>query len=172
MTPDDSRFDPVPDDSGADIEAMLRQMPLRPPPPSLDRRVTVACHPWRSRLRWLPPLAAAAAVAIALGSWGWYHASRQHGVTPIVNSDPQHQPPDTRPTPAAAVASLNPISITRTYGGLTRDGIIGKTATGHPVERIRRQTVRQVLIVDPKRGTKVSITMPQEDVFVVPVRTF
>jgi hypothetical protein len=169
MSSDD---EPIDDDGLAEIEATLRQMPLRPPPASLDRRVTAACHPWRGRLRWLAPVAAAALLAIALGSWGWYYASRQHGVKPIVQSDQQHNPADTRPTVAAAVASLSPISITRTYGGLTRDGIIGKTATGQPVERIRRQTVRQVLIVDPKRGTKVSITMPQEDVFVVPVRTF
>jgi hypothetical protein len=160
------------DDGFTDIEAMLRDLPLRPPSPGLDRRVMSARHPWRRRLRWMAPVAAAAAlVAIAVGSWSLHHASRRHGEKPIAKSlDPGLPTADTRP--AATVASLTPISITRTYGGIARDGIIGKTPTGQPVERIRRQTVRQVLIVDPKRGTKVSISMPQEEVLVVPVRTF
>jgi hypothetical protein len=172
MIPDE--HDEQEDDGLAEIQAMLRHLPLRPPPPPLDRRVTAACHPWRRRLRWAS--AAAAILALALGSWTWHHASRRHADTPIAKSLDRRMPAvavaDTRPAGAAIVASLNPISITRTYGGISRDGIIGKTASGRPVERIRRQTVRQVLIVDPKRGTKVSITMPQEEVLVVPVRTF
>jgi hypothetical protein len=161
MTPDD---EPI-DDGLADIESTLRQLPLRPPPPTLDRRVGLACHPWRRRARWTAA-AAAAIVALAIGGWTWRHTWRA-GDKFIATSEPRH-PVETRPF----TASLTPISITRTYGGIARDGVIGKTASGQPLERIRRQTVRQVLIVDPKRGTKVSITMPQEDVFVVPVRTF
>jgi hypothetical protein len=108
-------------------------------------------------------------VALTLGSWIWHHTSSRNTHHPIAKSpDPRTRAAaDTRP-----IASLTPISITRTYGGIARDGIIGRTVTGQPIERIRRQTVRQVLIVDPKRGTKVSITMPQEEVLVVPVRTF
>jgi hypothetical protein len=161
MTPDD---EPI-DDGLADIESTLRQLPLRPPPPTLDHRVALACHPWRRRALWRTA-AAAAILALTIGGWAWRHAWRP-GDKFIATSEPHH-PVETRPF----TASLTPISITRTYGGIARDGVIGKTASGQPLERIRRQTVRQVLIVDPKRGTKVSITMPQEDVFVVPVRTF
>jgi hypothetical protein len=60
----------------------------------------------------------------------------------------------------------------RSFATVTRDGVVGTAAHGQPIERFRRQTVRQVLLVDPVRGTRVSITVPREEIYVVPVRVF
>jgi hypothetical protein len=150
------------DSNSRELEQLLRQTPLRPPPAGLDRRVGAALHPWRRRARALGVAAAAAAIALGLGSW----AVRRHPHGAVSEA---RLPSPSRPAPAAAVP---PVSIVRTYGGVSSDGVVGVTADGRPVQRVRRQIVRQVQVIDPQRGTKLSISVPQEVVYLVPVKAF
>jgi hypothetical protein len=152
----------------AEVEAMLRQVPLRRPPARLDGRIAAACRPFSAMQRLWLVTTAAALVAVTAGAWAVLeHAGKQ------ASNKPQITRIETGPKAGStSAAALKPVSVVRTYGGIARDGVIGHLADGQPVQRIRRQTIQQILIVDPQRGTRVSISVPREDVFVVPVRTF
>jgi hypothetical protein len=153
----------------AEVEVMLRQVPLRRASAALDGRIAAACHRWRTVPRLWLVAAAAALVTVTAGAWALleHAAKRSSNKTQITRVENSPKPGSTGTT-----AVSKPVSMVRTYGGIARDGIVGRLADGQPVERIRRQTVRQILILDPQRGTRLSISVPHEDVFVVPVRTF
>ena len=64
-----------------------------------------------------------------------------------------------------------PLGLVRTISNITDEGII-RTIQGTPVQRYRRQSVQQVLLVDPRNGTRVAFTVPREEILVVRVRAF
>jgi hypothetical protein len=122
----------------------------------LDHRIAAAIHPWRWKRT---AVAAAAAISVAFGTFAILHRR-----TPT----PKQHPIAT----ATTTPATNPVSISRTYGGVIREGIVGATPDGRPLERYRRQTVRQTLVFDPKTGKTVTISIPREEVYVVAVKTF
>lgn len=141
-----------------DLEELLKRAPLRPPSPQLDRCIAAALRPWRWKR---PTLAAAAVIGVIFGTWVIVHHRAPAKPTPIAQL----------PTPLVR-PSTKPVSISRTYGGMVRDGIVGATADGQPLERYRRQTIHQTLMLDPKTGRIVTICIPKEEVYVVAIKPF
>ena len=150
-------------DRSDEIEQWLRRAALREPTATLDRRIASTIRPRRSLAR---VFAAAAVIAVSVGTWALIHRFKVEPGQPMASRGE-------RVSPHRAVAeklNVNPVKITRTYGGVIREGIVGVTPDGQPLERVRRQTVRQVLVLDPKTGRRVSIQVPEEVVYVVVIK--
>lgn len=149
-----------------EIELLLAGMPLRPPSSRLDARV------WRvlnelcpvRRLHGLS-LRIAAAAAIVLGA----------ALLLVHNLRPPGPSELTRITPAAQVrptaVSLNRLRVERDARRLLDRGIIGFQGDV-PIRAYRYQSVRQIWYFDPKSKTRLAVTVPQDQLVLVPVRTF
>jgi hypothetical protein len=170
----------------ADVEELLRTMPLRRPGATLDARVRATLRrdaARRGRLGWL---AAAAAVAIAagvtplvwqaVGASGKADAPRAGSSTAIIDV-PGAQPSSAPVTRAVYPASSSPprplpgLRVERTVDRVTDEGIVGRLGD-MPLQRYRRQSVRQVWLIDPQQGTRVGATVPRDEIVVVGVRPF
>lgn len=156
-----------------DIEALLRQAALRAPGPGLDARVArVLRKSWYRRMTHRARLSAVSAAAVAIVSGSVLivtHFASRPGATSVVAVHPA--PPVSVAAPRSSAALRRPVGLVRTFSSLTDEGIIG-TSDGAPVQRFRRQSVQQMILVDPTRGTRVAFTVPREEIFVVRVRPF
>ena len=155
MTPDEEQ----------DIEQWLRGAPLREPGVSLDRRVAAAIlsSRWHTRVGY----AAAAAIAVLVGlAVVVQMANRRAANRPVVLVPRASQD---KPLPPAA---RRPISIAQTFGGVTNEGIVGHTAAGEPLRRVRERTMQQLVLIDPTSGKRLTVTTPREDVYLVRQRAF
>jgi hypothetical protein len=163
----------------AEVEDLLRGMPLRRPDTPLDARVRALLgrrSVARARLAWL---GAVAAIAIAAGVaplvWRAVGVGgRQHVPLVVDRPDPvggaRVATPPTRaiyPAPRA----LPELRVERTVDRVTDEGIVGRIGDT-PLQRYRRQSVQQVWFVDPRQGTRVAATVPRDEVVVVRVRPF
>jgi hypothetical protein len=163
----------------ADVEELLRGMPLRRPGAPLDARVRALLgrrSVARVRLAWL---GAAAAIAIAAGvaPLVWQAAGvggRQHVPFVVNHPDPVGGARVATPLTRALYPAPRPLPelrVERTVDRVTDEGIVGRIGDT-PLQRFRRQTVQQVWLVDPQRGTRVAATVPRDEVVVVRVRPF
>jgi len=168
-------------DNLAGVEALLRAIPLRRPGPALDGRVRRALRRgpgWPAHAR-TPCLAAAAVLAVAAGVAPLiFRAARQTDTQPPLTGGPQPTPvvplaihPHTADTIRAALAAGPPLRVERTVARVTDDGVVGRLDDA-PLVRYRRQSVRQVWLVDPQHGPRLTTTVPREEVVVVRVRPF
>lgn len=146
-----------------EIELALRRLPLRSPSDHLDARIAGVLGANRSRRRPSLLLAAAAAIAVALGSVPFVLNRTPH---------PLQRPLARGPVDQSAVPSTaGPLRVERQFARVSDDGVIG-TSQGVPVQLLRRTTVRQIWYFDPHTGKKLQVTVPRDQAFLVPVRTF
>ena len=145
------------------FEMGLRRLPLRGPSRELDARIArlVRSVPRHHRGRPLL-LAVAASIAVAMGT-----------VPILVHRQPTIPPPPvvrgpavTLPRPAAGA-----LRVERQVARVADDGVIG-TANGVPVQLLHYRAVRQIWYFDPHTGNKLQVTVPRDQVVLVPVRTF
>jgi hypothetical protein len=155
-----------------DIEAILRQAALREPGRGLDARVARDLRrSWYRGMTHRVRLSAVSAAAVAIVSGSVLI------VTHLATGPAPTSPVAVHPAPATVAAAQSspvlrrPVGVVRTFSSLTDEGIIG-TSDGAPVQRFRRQSVQQMVLVDPIRGTRVAFTVPREEIFVVRVRPF
>lgn len=157
----------------AELEAQLCRLPLRRPPDVLDARIQDVCRRRKRTSLRIPGMVAglaalAAAVTVALGlaphlindvvkpGTTLPQAPTSSVVPPVAVATPTVRPP--APAPPAA-----PLRIEQTVARVSADGVVG-VSRGAPVQRYRRQTVRQVWIVDPRTRERVLVTVPREEV--------
>ena len=133
-----------------DLEALLRGLPLRPPPAGLDDRIaaSVRRRP-RHPARWV------AAAAVLLAAVGVLHRTG-HGPT----------------TPSASVRPVSsPVLVERETSQTFDDGVVSVTGQA-PYRRLRERTLREVWWTDPATGARLWARLPSERVAAVPAETF
>jgi len=160
-----------------DIEALLKRMPLRKPPASLDARVL--WRPERPRqvvVAWAVAAgalaAAAAAILFALVGGPAAPDAATGTATPTLAQAGPPAPADVVPSPetattppAEADAAVVPVHIERQWAHLAYEGVVAPE--GQPLAKFRRQVVDQVEWVDPDDGAYLEMTVPREDVILI-----
>src|SRR5207245_6091616 len=71
----------------------------------------------------------------------------------------------------AAPRPAHPLRVERQVARVADDGVIG-TANGVPVQLLHYSAIRQIWYFDPRTGKKLQVTVPRDQAFLVPVRTF
>lgn len=156
------------------IENLLRQMPLRTPPPSLDarvlalrpagesvsRKVSVPFRQYR-RMQILGflggALAAAAALLLAWGLW----FSGPAGSTP-----PAGESSAVANAGADPDLDARPVRLERNWSQLSYDGLVFPDEQT-PWRKFRQQHLEHVRWIDPQRGVRMESTVPRENVILV-----
>jgi hypothetical protein len=133
-----------------DLEDMARRLPLRQPPPSLDRWVRARMR--RRRLT-AAALAAAAAAAVAAALWVVAH--------PIGPGPLPGRPGE------AAPADLTPVRVERICSR-TFDGGTVLLGSGKPYRLLRRETVRFIRWRDAGPDGSREIALPRRTIILVP----
>ncbi len=149
------------------VETLLRRMPLRPVPPSLDKRVRATCRAGARVGRWWTiagAAAAAAVLALVLASGPTPPAPRSGAPTA------GGEPATASAGPAASAgggteADLRPLCVRHEWTRLLYDGVVAPE--GRPLARFRRQVVRHLEWTDPSDGAHLEVLVPREDVFFV-----
>jgi hypothetical protein len=144
-------------DDDNDLEQWLRQVPLRQPSAQLDRRVAAALHPWQWRR-----VAVAAAIGLAAGLAALSHQRTAESPRPPVAQASSSTHAASHPS-----SPTRPVSIVQVFGEVRNDGIVGRTADGDSLRRLRRQTLRQTVLIDPATGQRLTVTTPREEVYFV-----
>jgi len=142
-----------------EIEKLLRKMPLRRPPKTLDRRVLR--QPARAaRLWWAAGALAAAAVvavAIALSGGGKQHSRPEPGVAQRT-AQPEPQPP-------------GPVRMEQTYSRMQYEGVL-LLDDRTPLRKFRRRILRRVLWIDERTGYTDEMSIPDEQVILIAAETY
>ncbi len=159
-----------------EVEDLLRRMPREEPSPALDRRILgMAAAGGRSRpaLRALAGLAAAAAAAAAVLALAWtgYPSAPKEsaGERRTVSSGADAAGHDR--APARRTAFDGPVRIERQISEQTDDGIVG-VGEGAAVQRLRRDCVRQIMVVDPETRRQVDVSVPWRETVLVQVEPY
>lgn len=140
------------------LEEMLRRMPLKKPPASLDAKVL---GPKRRVIRFATLGAAAAVIAIA-----------------ITLSIPEKSALESSaPLDGAEVAGVEEsdeaeaMELTETFSDVTYEGLF-VTAENKPVHVFRRRMLERTLFVDPKSGYQLETVRPDEELLFVAAEVY
>lgn len=170
------------------IEARLNALPTATPSHELDSRIAAALdadrQASRRRPRALVALAVAAGIAVAVGVMPRLlmpvnrpNAGNKPGAILSPATTARANLPDASAhSPSAPAAPVDGheiqlVNVQQTYQQVHREGIVIQEDDA-AFERVIRRSVRQVILIDPTSGQQVSITIPQEEMLVAPVRTF
>ncbi len=151
------------------IEARLRRLPLRGPSADLHARVAALGMP-RARLRPWRRLAVAAASAAALAGclaailvWRSHPGDEAAGLPgPAVPAkvEPQPSPPP--------VHTSQPIHIEQVWTAVSAREVVPRDGAP-PVERLERQVVRHIRVIDQDRHVEMEWSIPTKETVVVPL---
>jgi len=144
---------------------LLRQMRLARPPARLDRRVWSAMVGRRGGVQGLVTVIAAAAAVIVLAGPLVLHRFQRSYVARI---DAPDRPSIVR---MVAATSSRPLRVERDASRLADRGIVGFSGNV-PLHGYRRECVRQIWYFDAKRRSYLCVTVPREQVVLVPVHPF
>ncbi|MDB5304566.1 MAG: hypothetical protein JWM97_2115 [Phycisphaerales bacterium] len=173
-------FEDVSHDETAGLEStenLLRRLQLRAPSDALDARVLpmLARVPPGGRARaFLMGLAAMAAVCAGVSPVLYQRHEPRAMPTKADNPNPSvpgishAKPPVPEPR---RFASSKPFALEHTVTRIADGGVVNP-AGGLPMQCYRRQSLRQVVLVDPKRGTRVAVTIPTDEVVLRPIHPF
>jgi hypothetical protein len=145
----------------SDIENLLREMPLRKPPASLDARVLGAA-PQPRRRTWPMAiagavLAAAAAVVIALA------LPRGTETGPAAPAAP---PAASTVQVAAQADAAAPVRLEQNWTQVSYEGLVAPDNEA-PLRKFRRQTIEHVRWTDPASGLRVEATTPRDEIILI-----
>lgn len=168
-----------------DLEKQLEQMPLRRPSGKLDDAVlgmirsgrvpaslivgsvdaNQAGRPIIARLgisHWLARAASfAAAMAVGALLWNW--------VQSMDGSDGGHRPGRIVPAAVTDVTPIEfPVKIRNTYTDLEPEGVVEFGDRG-PARQVRLRKVDHVRFVNEDKNIKIEMTVPRQEVFLVPL---
>lgn len=73
-----------------------------------------------------------------------------------------------QPTNDNIVGDFDPVRIEHVYSDIEPEGVV-YVDNDTPVQRFRRQTVEHVQLIDDKRNIRIEMTVPKEDVIIMPV---
>ncbi len=162
-----------PDEIGQDIDRLedrLRRLPLHSPPATLDARIArigspVAGRGLRRRLAGLTLAAAAVAASLAVMIAGGLRHQEPDGPPPAVArngptvQDPvgsQQQPPDL------------PVRIEQVCSTLSAGEIVTREGAP-PMQRLSRQVVRRVQVIDDSRHVRIEWSIPSRESVLMPL---
>lgn len=160
---------PAPDENEgaelAEIESLLRRMPLAAPSRHLELGISsVLARPRaQARLRsaWV---AAAAVITLAIGTTPLlFH----HGRAPSTGL----HVPGAVASVGVAIPMPRPLRVERDAVRVADKGIIA-FAGSVPVRGFRCQSVRQIWYFDPKQHKQLCVTIPADRLVLLPVRAF
>lgn len=134
------------------IERMLRRVPLRKPPASLDAKVLPPRR--RGRALWATAGRVAAAAVIAIAALLMLHRAPQ-----------AKRPPAARET-ARVDQPFEPVQVEETISRVFYEGLLVPDEKT-PVRVFRRRTLQRTWLVDPDSGYSVEMTVPCEHVILV-----
>jgi len=155
-----------------EIERLLSDLPLREPSGTLDRRVRrmVRASSLLEKAR-LIGLGAAAMLALGLGI---QPLLPHRGTSPTPAPDRSIKPAPIKLLTTGEKKSAQPdrpLMVRYTNSHVADDGIVGFVGST-PLQRLRRHSVQQVWLIDPKTGAHVAVTVPRDEVVVRKVQTF
>ena len=161
--------------SDEEMARLLASMPLRTPSDRLHARVLRECRRGSAARLGFRMLGVAASIGIVVGSIALLMhdhpgAPSQRRTIGLIAPATTVAATVTSTVPATA-ASVKPVRIIRTLSDITDDGVVA-TVGGEPFRRLRRRTVQQVVLIDPKRGTQVTYRQPHEQIVLVRVKSF
>lgn len=158
--------DPILEWPDQEVEQMLGRIPLTRPSARLDQRVRNALTP-RGPGGWFAvgALSSAAAAAIILFALPALH---RH---PTEAPPPPDQVAGPAISPLALAAPPPRLRVEQDAAGIEDDGIVAHI-DGVPLREYRCRALRQVWYFDSRRQTHLAVTVPVEQVVIVPVRTF
>ena len=144
----------------SDIENLLREMPLRKPPASLDARVLGAALRPRRRA-W--PMAAAGAVLAAAALVIAFALPRGTETGPVAPA----APPAPAPVQMAAQAdAAAPMRLEQNWTEVSYEGLVAPDNEA-PLRKFRRQTIEHVRWTDPASGIRVETTTPRNEIILI-----
>lgn len=151
------------DDDFSQLEGELKRLRPRAPSALVAHRVERSLRPRlsRHRLWWMLPLAAAAAVALALRP-GRVAAPGDLAQTGAVAPTPSLENP---PAPSAV---FKPVAVENVLYAAHDDGVV-TLDDGRTARRTRRSYVDTVLWRDPKSNASLTWSVPRSEVVVTPV---
>lgn len=177
---DSHEHDETCDERDQDVEQAVMALRLRKPSADLDRRIfgslatgatsidtptdavasansdqTASTQPHPSHLvftRWLAGAAAVAACAALV-------------ILVILSSQPTNS---TQPTDGNLTVDFDPVRIEHVYSDVEPEGVVF-VDDNTPMQRYRRQTVEHVQLIDAERDIRIELTVPKEDLIVMPV---
>jgi len=162
-----------------DIEMLLKRMPLRRPPASLDARVLWrAARPRQVVIAWAVAAGALAAAAVAIlfalpGRLDTTYPVTVPAAPAVAQADlpfpPEAEtdapPAEAGPRTAEDAAAVVPVHIERQWTHVAYEGVVAPE--GQPMAKFRRHVVDQLEWVDPDDGTYMEMTVPREDVILI-----
>jgi hypothetical protein len=138
----------------SDIENLLRDMPLRKPPASLDAKVVGGGRRLRIIL-WTAAAAgvAAAAAAVIIMIMGPGGPARLPVLPPPIEV-------------AQAAPPTEPVRLQQNWSRLSYEGVVvpdGRT----PLRQVRHRVLEHVQWIDAAGGTRTEMTLPREEVILI-----
>ena len=139
------------DDEFRRLEELLKGLPVRRPPASLDAKVL---RPARRRALGLGVTAAAAAAAAAALA-----ALLLWPRTP-------HEPPSVGVSQARRPGQLEPMQVEETVSQLSYQGLVAPDESW-PMRVLRRRAITRTWLVDPQTGYTVETTVPHDQILLI-----
>jgi hypothetical protein len=146
-----------------DIEDILRRLPLRKPPDTLDGRA-IPARGIPVRLAWAGVAAAvAAAVVIAV----LVHQAGQRNAADLGRP---RQVASAGSSATSVEAAADPVRLERTWSRTDYEGLILLDDTV-PMRKFRWHELQQIQWTDPARGIQYEVTVPREKIILVKATT-
>jgi hypothetical protein len=128
----------------------------------IGREIDVATGPRGARLRFLVPLAAAAAVLLALAVGDLFHP----GDPRLTEVAAPSVPPEKE-----ALAAFHPVDYTQYLLGVNEEEVVYLEEAG-PVMPVRLYLLDEVVWQDPARRVVLEVTAPREEVVFFPLEIY
>jgi hypothetical protein len=166
--------DPMEDQipSPCDLEAVLRQAPLRQPSSGLDARVARSLAR-RATSRAARPLwmGMAALLAVGVGLWPMLALRGEKPRPRSTPSTESHWSVVPIPLAGRPGAAAVPLFIQQTRCRVCEAGTLN-FADGNPVRFYRKRSIRNIWIINPDNGQRTAITIPTDELLARPIQPF
>ena len=158
-------------DESDQLEDRLRRLPLREPSAELDARIAslarpVAVRRGQRRVAGLAVTAAAVAASLlVLVVWHTGHDGGNPRNEPLPITARPKQPPE---QPATRHEAPAPVHIEEVWSAVAATEIVDR-GDAPPVQRVSRQMVRRVRLIDARHHVRMEWSIPSEQTFDAPL---
>ena len=167
-------------DEARQLEDRLRRLPLRTPSPALDARIASLPRPVvarRTRRRVVGVAVAAASVAVCLvvtvlwrpwheGAGTAHRIGDRSGDKRPVGGHQDH--PGLRPAPSEPRRPSEPLRIEQVWSTVSAGEIVTREG-GPPMQRLSRQAVRRIQLIDDSRHVRIQWNIPSQQSVLMPL---